>query len=243
MASLSYPYSFTNGTTANAVEMMANLNKIKDHVNQNLVNIDGSVKVGVSMLDFAITGLIAPYAGTSAPTGWLMCRGQLVSKTEYANLYAVIGANAFGTDTSSDFYLPNLQGRVAVGVSLSDTDFDRADVGGVKEVTLTSAQSGLVGHNHGQDAHSHTQDSHSHLVNATYIGSATSHAHNNTNDYLSVGTNGAAINGAQSPNALVAAQPGISSTTGVNQAVASSDASQAHTNLQPFIALNYIVKV
>jgi microcystin-dependent protein len=185
--------------------------------------------------------VITPYIGATAPTGWLFCRGQLVSKAEYASLYAVVGPNAFGSDTSTEFYLPNLQGRVPVGVSTTDTDFDRADTGGVKDVTLTAAQSGLVGHNHTQNEHSHAQAPHSHLVNGTYV--IGSHNHDNLNDYLSIGSNGASINGSQSPGAVVSAQPGITGTTATNNAVADANASQAHTNLQPYIALNYIVKV
>jgi hypothetical protein len=43
-------------------------------------------------------------------------------------------------------------GRVPVGIDSSDTDFDTAEeTGGVKEVTLTSAQSGLPAHTHSSD--------------------------------------------------------------------------------------------
>jgi len=242
MATMNIPNQFTNGTTANATEVNANFQAVKSHVETNCVTTDGAVKAGVGALDFGMTGLITPFAGATAPTGWLLCRGQLVSKTTYASLYAVLGANAFGTDTGSEFYLPNLQGRVPIGVSTTDTDFDRADVGGEKSVTLTAAQSGLVGHNHTQNEHTHTQNAHSHLVNSTYIGTATSHAHNNLYDYLSSGTNGAGVNGSQSPNAVVSAQPAITGTTATNNAVADANAAQAHTNLQPYIALNYIIK-
>jgi microcystin-dependent protein len=240
MATLNITNSFSNGTTADALQVNQNFTDVKSFVESNVVHVDGSVKAGVSALDFALTGIIVPYVGAAAPTGWLLCRGQLVSKATYAALYSAVGPNAFGTDTSTDFYLPNLQGRVPVGVSTTDTDFDRADVGGAKSVTLTSAQSGLVGHNHTQNPHSHTQNAHTHLVNGTVISGT--HNHDNLNDYLSVGTNGGLINGSQSPNALTTAQPGISSDTATNNAVASANASEAHTNLQPYIALNFIVK-
>lgn len=239
MATMNIPNQFTNGTTANATEVNANFQAVKSHVETNCVTTDGAVKAGVGALDFGMTGLITPFAGATAPTGWLLCRGQLVSKTTYASLYAVLGANAFGTDTGSEFYLPNLQGRVPVGVSTTDTDFDRADTGGVKDVTLTAAQSGLVGHNHTQNPHSHTQDAHSHNV-ATTVNFGT-HIHDNNSsggDYLASGTNGAGANDAT----IATAQPSINSTTATNNAVADANAAQAHTNLQPYIALNYIIK-
>lgn len=239
MATMNIPNQFTNGTTANATEVNANFQAVKSHVETNCVTTDGAVKAGVGALDFGMTGLITPFAGATAPTGWLLCRGQLVSKTTYASLYAVLGANAFGTDTGSEFYLPNLQGRVPVGVSTTDTDFDRADVGGEKSVTLTAAQSGLVGHNHTQNPHSHTQDAHSHNV-ATTVNFGT-HIHDNNasgGNYVSSGTNGAGTNSATSGSA----QPSINTTTATNNAVADANAAQAHTNLQPYIALNYIIK-
>ena len=36
-------------------------------------------------------GVIIPFAGTSVPTGYLLCNGAAVSRTNYANLFAAIG--------------------------------------------------------------------------------------------------------------------------------------------------------
>lgn len=70
----------------------------------------------------APAGMIAPYINsTTAPAGWLICNGQQVSQATYAALYAAVGPNRFGTDTGGNFFLPDLQGRVPVGVG-SHTD-------------------------------------------------------------------------------------------------------------------------
>jgi hypothetical protein len=61
-------------------------------------------------------GLIAPYGGSSAPTGWLMCNGQAVSRTTYATLYSKIGVNYGSGDGSTTFNLPNYTNRVAQGL-------------------------------------------------------------------------------------------------------------------------------
>lgn len=53
-------------------------------------------------------GMIAPYAGASAPSGWLLCDGSAVSTTTYAALFAVIGYTYGGSGGS--FNLPNTQG-------------------------------------------------------------------------------------------------------------------------------------
>lgn len=69
-----------------------------------------------------------------------------------------VGTVISGPDSgdSPDTYLPGMsdttwtriQGRVIVGASDSDNDFDLNDTGGAKTVTLTSAQSGLPAHSH-----------------------------------------------------------------------------------------------
>lgn len=60
-------------------------------------------------------GMIAPYAGKTAPEGWLLCDGSAVSRTTYANLYAVIGTTYGAGNGSTTFTLPDLRGRVAAG--------------------------------------------------------------------------------------------------------------------------------
>lgn len=238
MATLNVTNTFTNGTVADALQVNQNFTDVKSFVESNVVHVDGSVKAGVGALDFALTGIVVPYVGAAAPTGWLFCRGQLVSKATYAALYAAVGPNAFGTDTATDFYLPNLQGRVPVGVSTTDTDFDRADVGGVKSVTLTANQSGLVGHNHTQNEHTHASPAHTHANQVTVTSS--SGAHNNIDSYVAAGTNGAPTN--PDVESITPTAVTINGATATNNAVASASAIEAHTNLQPYIALNFIVK-
>lgn len=64
-------------------------------------------------------GAVIPYAGSSAPDGWLLCDGRTVSRTTYAALFAVIGATYGAGDGNTTFALPDLQGRVAAGTSSS----------------------------------------------------------------------------------------------------------------------------
>ena len=61
-------------------------------------------------------GTVWDYAGTAAPTGWLLCYGQEVSQTTYTQLFATIGT-AFGTaSTSTAFCIPDLRGRIIAGM-------------------------------------------------------------------------------------------------------------------------------
>jgi microcystin-dependent protein len=61
------------------------------------------------------SGLVSPYAGDSAPAGWLLCDGSLVSRTTYADLYAVTGDTYGDGDGTTTFNLPDLRARAAVG--------------------------------------------------------------------------------------------------------------------------------
>jgi microcystin-dependent protein len=62
------------------------------------------------------SGFIGSTAASSAPTGWLLCHGQAVSRATYADLFTAIGTQ-FGTgDGSTTFNLPDMRGRVAAGI-------------------------------------------------------------------------------------------------------------------------------
>jgi microcystin-dependent protein len=88
----------------------------------------------------AQSGMMVAYGGASAPNGWLLCQGQAVSRSTYANLFAVIGTIYGSGNGSTTFNLPNMQGQVAVGFKSGDPDFGTlgAEVGS-ETVTLTIA--------------------------------------------------------------------------------------------------------
>ncbi len=77
-------------------------------------------------------GAITAYAGTTAPSGWLLCDGAAVSRTAYADLFAAIGTTYGAGDGSTTFNLPDLRGRVVAG---------KDDMGGTAagRVTATAA--------------------------------------------------------------------------------------------------------
>lgn len=107
---------------------------IKTINNQSILG-NGDLSVGSEKLPI---GSIKLYAGTTAPDGYLFCNGQEVSRTTYDELFAVIGTTYGAGDGSTTFNLPNLKGRVAVGLDGDDTDFDSLGAtGGEKEHTLT----------------------------------------------------------------------------------------------------------
>lgn len=66
--------------------------------------------------DSAPIGAIIAYGGSTAPGGWLLCEGQAVSRTTYSELFAAIGTSYGSGNGSTTFNVPDLRGRVTMGV-------------------------------------------------------------------------------------------------------------------------------
>lgn len=81
------------------------------------------------------TGIITPYAGSTAPNGWLFADGSCVSQTTYSDLYASIG-NTYGSGCAAgQFQLPNMRGRFALGQAASGTGSTLGSSGGTLDAT------------------------------------------------------------------------------------------------------------
>lgn len=92
-------------------------------------------------------GAIMPYPSNTIPTNWLICDGSAISRTTYADLFNVIGTTYGVGDGSTTFNLPDLKGKVPVGLDSNDTDFDNlGETGGEKTHTLTINE--MPRHNH-----------------------------------------------------------------------------------------------
>ena len=63
--------------------------------------------MGFSSSGGAKVGTIELYGGSVAPNGWLVCNGGSISRTLYADLFAVIGTTYGSGDGSTTFNLPN----------------------------------------------------------------------------------------------------------------------------------------
>lgn len=139
------------------------------------------------------TGIIIMNARATVPSGWLPCDGTAVSKTTYADLYAFVGADAFGTDTSTDFYLPSFNAGASVKFAIGAS--------GTKAVHSTG---GAANHVHGNVAITNSISTesleHDHDVSV----SAADHSHSNSNATVSNANDGDhnhGINGANTAGA------------------------------------------
>lgn len=160
----------------------------------------------------APSGVVLPFAGTAAPSGWLLCYGQAVSRTTYAALFAAISTTYGAGDGTTTFNLPDLRGRVPGG---------KDDMGGVAASRLTTGGSGVNGAALGAvgGAETHTLS----------LAQMPAHSHTVTGGTASGGTGANDVRSSGNP-------------TGTAPTTNSQGSGTAHNNTQPTVVLNYIVK-
>lgn len=190
-------------------------------------------------------GSVVSYAGSVAPSGWLLCDGSAVSRTgATAALFAAIGTTYGTGNGTTTFNLPDLRGRVVAGLDggtgrLTPTVANTLGaVGGAQTYALAIGD--LAAHNHTvndpQHSHSITDPGHFHsisgnILNVRGVGSVVSNwtgGSQNVWEYT------------QTNNA----NTGITSTNGVATGIttANNGSGNAHLNTQPTMALNKIIK-
>jgi microcystin-dependent protein len=86
---------------------------------------------GIQLVPFMPTGAVLPFAGTSAPAGYLPCDGAAVSRTTYARLFTVINETHGQGDNSTTFNVPDYRGRFlrgtdTFGAGAASRDVDKA---------------------------------------------------------------------------------------------------------------------
>jgi microcystin-dependent protein len=92
-------------------------------------------------------GAVEEFAGNFAPRGWAFCDGRLLSIAQNQALFAILGTT-YGGDGRTTFALPDLRGRIPVGVGAGPglTPIALGEQGGQANLTLSTAN--LPAHNH-----------------------------------------------------------------------------------------------
>jgi len=187
---------------------------------------DGTWRV-VSVPNIPI-GIMLPYIGfASEPEGWLWCDGRAVNGTTYLELYRVLVGNP-NASAPAAFNLPDMRNRFPLGAG---SLYGLGSVGGEANVTLNVDQ--IPPHSHPTSPHSHgvSDPGHSH----TWVGSDGTASPSRT-DF--------------SPDEFGKKnQTETTSTSGTNISINSEGVSvgntgggQAHNNMPPYLALNFIIK-
>tara|TARA_R110002153_G_scaffold45498_1_gene128305 strand:+ start:238 stop:1164 length:927 start_codon:yes stop_codon:yes gene_type:complete len=173
------------------------------------------------------TGVILPFAGPTAPSDFLLCYGQSLSTSTYADLFAIIGYTYGGSGSS--FNVPDLRGRVVGG---------QDDMGGSSANRLTSPLNGdTLGGAGGSQSHSLTEAElapHRHFVS-------------NTDTFGNYGTeltsSNQMVEGVLSINSRHEYRLRGGATEATIGRSSASGSGAAHNNVQPTLILNYIIKI
>ena len=194
-------------------------------------------------------GIVMPFAGSVAPQGYLLCDGSAVSRTDYADLFTAIGTVYGAGDGSTTFNIPDLSGRVVLGVSQSHA---LGTTGGEASHTLTEQE---------LPAHSHTVPAHGHGNNITVTTPKLTHTITqpvfkyNSPNYRGTGSNqvisaySGTGTGTASRSASAAVADHAATACTMTGGVTACDAFDtdtygtdgAHNNMQPYLSVNYII--
>lgn len=168
-------------------------------------------------------GEIRMFGGNFAPRNWMLCTGQLLAISQYTALFSLIGTT-YGGDGTTNFALPNLQSRVAVGQGSGTglTPRTIGQVGGTETVALTTAQ--IPAHTHGLIASQTVATSGGQTPGSSYVlGTPSESGHFYTVD-----------DGSQPPPTPGNLTASSCSMTGNNL---------PHENLMPILCVNYIIAI
>lgn len=194
-------------------------------------------------------GIIMPFAGTVAPQGCLFCDGSAVSRTSYAALFAVIGTTYGAGDGETTFNIPDLSGRVVIGVSSSHAI---GSTGGSETVTLTADQ--LPAHVHEVPQHGHGNNITATTPKLTHSITQPVFKYNSPKAIkITAGSSKSYINGTSTQTAtrstnLAVGKHSAQSCTKAGSVTAfqafntgSYGSGTGHNNMQPYTAVNYLI--
>lgn len=157
-------------------------------------------------------GQVMLFAGPFAPRGWAFCDGQILSISSNDALFSILGTE-YGGDGRTTFGLPDLRGRapIAPGSGPGLSHYDLGQAGGVENASLTTDQ----------------LPSHTHSL----------HAETNAADQMNPQGRMLAL----PADPIYAEVISTDDRTMAPQSIASTGGNHSHYNLQPLLAINYII--
>lgn len=180
-------------------------------------------------------GTIQPFAFNFAPRGWALCNGQTISISQYSALFALLGVN-FGGNGQSTFMLPNLQGRLPLGMGtgLGLTQRTIGDTAGSENVSATLSN---------LPAHTHTLTGVTASTTLQLANPASNPVNAPTSTNSFIGTSGTGPGSAAIYSDQLGASPvplqGV--TTTVSGTVSPSGGGTPMAVMNPFLAVNFSI--
>lgn len=203
------------------------------------------VQIGGAPASSVVVGSLVDYAGGADPTdpNWLLADGRTISRTSYSTLFDAIGITYGTGNGTTTFNIPDLRGRVAVApdsmgtargsAAVLTSGGARGNAGGAETVALSGTH--VPAHTHSVSIASHDH------------GGSTQNAGGYGNDGgASLYVNGGGGYRVAEPPYITAHGHGINaggSYSGATGGLSASSAGTAHTNMQPYVVLNKIIRV
>lgn len=198
------------------------------------------------------TGIIEMFAGSVAPIGWLICDGSIVSRVAFSDLFKVIGTTYGVGNSNSTFTLPDMRGRLPIGVGSGSSLTTRTLAATFGAETATLAETNLPSHTHtatvGTESVNHTHT-------GTSGGESTNHNHYFSHTAGTTGSYGLMDSGTASssgqPNTGGIQQNHThATTTGTESANHTHSVTNSNTGsgtafgiMPPSIVVNFIIKI
>ncbi|MEO0868046.1 MAG: tail fiber protein [Cyanobacteria bacterium J06642_11] len=160
-------------------------------------------------------GEVRIFAGNFAPRGWAFCNGQLLPIEQNTALFSILGTN-YGGDGRRTFGIPDLQGRAPMhpGRGPGLTNRRLGQKVGAETITLNSMDI----------------PAHAHAIKADKIDRSPAESNDPSNRILGATT---------SANYKTASFGNLVRMS--NQALSSAGGGQSHNNMQPFLAINFVI--
>jgi microcystin-dependent protein len=193
-------------------------------------------------MDEGTIGEIRGFAGTFNPRNWAFCEGQTLQIAQNQALFSIIG-NVYGGNGQTTFMLPDLRGRIPVGVGQGTnlTEYwNLGETNGVESTTLAIAN---------MPSHNHVATTSSLNVTGTATGSIVPKCCTEDGDQgTAVGNALASIAGgyvlpvdATGNMAPISANLALNGSVSGNVTIGNTGNSQAITNIQPSLAIHWII--
>lgn len=177
-------------------------------------------------------GAVIDYWGNAAPTGFMFAAGQEVSRTTYAELFAVIGTTAGVGNGSTTFNLPDYRGLVSAG---------REDMATPATTRLNNFMSTVLGAIFGSQSHTLTE---AELAEHTHTGSTATdgaHAHQIGRYLAGAGVVSTVFSSDAKPSTVLSTEIGGAHSHAMN--LDNTGSSDPHNNVQPTIITNKIIRI
>lgn len=229
-----------------------------------VANLNADLLDGQHASVYSPAGMVSQFAGSTAPAGWLLCDGSSKLVADYPALYAVIGYTYGGSGLN--FTLPDLKGRVAIGAGTV------TDQNGTQQTFSLTSKSGELTHtlsvsempSHFHSGTTSSDGAHTHTFSGT-TSTDGSHYHTsgaNSNGFVAHATGGGGYavgftnagsgemmfyrytdSGGSHSHTYSGTTSGASTNHTHTVTTDSKGSGAAHNIMQPYIVMNYIIKI